>query len=261
MLEDSHFSWVDRRTCLEKLGNIPPEVFIDACLTAGSTLLDTFPPLKNSALYSQGYSIPDAVQLLNASGRSVHAVCSHYQEDPLVKPPDVKSPDYLDLYKRAVAGIRHHVVVRKDGSVERVNDQHAPDDVHDILGIRIPEELNMYLFRGMIRPRLLNWLIKSRILILAPYDGGDSAEYRKLVQQQLRPWREQALSLLADSMTRYFHNTKITTQVWFDPSYNHTFTPKDVLPSMSFTLRFWRVRDDLLLEQKQKLEVCTRVTP
>ena len=255
MLEESQFSWVDRRACLEKLGNIPPEVFIDACLTAGSNVLETFPPLNNPTVYTQGYSIPDAVQLLNTSGRSVRGVCTQYQEDD-----PKKEGNYLDRYHRAITGIRHHIVVTKDGRVERLDDQHAPDDVTVIIGIRLPEELNMYLFRGMVRPRILNWLTKSSILILAPYDGGDSAEYRKLVQQQLRPWREQALCLLAESMARYYQNTKITTQLWFDPTSSQTFTPKDFFPTMSSTLRSWRVKEDFMVKQKQKLEVRISTT-
>lgn len=250
VLEDSHFVWIDRRTCLEELGHIPVEVFIDACLLAGSGLLCTFPPLENPTLYSKGYSFRDVVNLILSCGRNVTSVCAQYQDDARIK-----ELDYLDRYRKAVIAIKHHIVITRDGNVETLDAEHAPSDVHDCVGQRLPEELVMYLSRGMLRPRVLTWLTSGTILITAPSDGGTSNEYQTLVKTQLDPWRRQALSLLADNVHRYYQRKEVTTKVWFDLEYEGKFNLKDLLPSPKNILRTWHVKEDLIRERLLKLKV------
>ena len=250
VLENSTFRWIDRRTCLEELGKITVEVFIDALLLAGSKLLRTFPPLVNPALFSKGYSMRDVVNVILSYGRNVTQVCAQYSSDPVVK-----EIDYLDRYKRAVTSIRHHIIITKDGDIETLDKDNAPSDVHDCIGQRLPEELNMYLSRGMLRPRVLNWLTSGTILVTAPYDGGDSVEYQNLVKTQLDPMRRQTLSLLADSVNRYYQRKEITTKLWFDLEYGAKFNIKDLLPSPKESLSKWNVKGDMIVEQRRKLEV------
>lgn len=177
-------------------------------------------------------------------------VCAQYSSDPIVK-----EIDYLDRYKRAMTSIRHHVVITKDGDIETLDKEHAPSDVHFCIGQRLPEELNMYLSRGMLRSRVLNWLTSGTILITAPFDGGDSVEYQTLVKTQLEPMRRQALSLLAESVNRYYQRKEITTRLWFDQEYEAKFNIKDLLPSPKSSLSNWNVKGSMIVEQRRKLEV------
>ncbi|MCJ1403727.1 hypothetical protein MMC11_006950 [Xylographa trunciseda] len=248
-LDSSTFSWIDRRECLEQLGNISVEIFIDACMLAGSNLMETFPPFKNLQLFTSGYSIRDAVKLLMTHGQSVSGVCAQYQDDK-----KVKQLDYLDRYKRVMTGIKHHVVITKSGSVETLDAAHAPFDVHDCIGQRLPEELMYYLFRGMIQPRVLNWLTSGKINVTAPYAGGETQEYQKLVKEQLLPRRGQALCLLADSINRYYGKKEVTTRFWFDASTEQKLNLKDLLPSQKNALRTWHVNNQLINERKDELE-------
>lgn len=250
VLENSTFRWIDRRTCLEELGRITVEVFMDSLFLAGSKLLRTFPPLVNLALFSKGYSMRDVVNVVLSCGRNVTQVCAQYSNDPVVK-----EIDYLDRYKRAVTSIRYHIIITKDGDIETLDKENAPSDVHDCIGQRLPEELNMYLSRGMLRPRVLNWLTSGTVLVTAPYDGGDSVEYQNLAKTQLDPMRRQALSLLADSVNRYYQRKEITTRLWFDLEYEAKFSIKDLLPSSKESLSKWNVKGDLITEQRRKLEV------
>lgn len=250
ILENSTFRWIDRRTCLEELGGIPGEVFSDACLLAGSKILRPFPPLTNPALFSKGYSIRDVVSLIMSCGRSLTQVCAQYATDPTLK-----EIDYIDRYKRALTIIRHHIVITKEGDIETLDKENAPYDAHNCIGQRLPEELNMYLSRGMVQPRVLNWLTSGTIYVTAPYDGGDSPEYQNLVKTQLEPMRKQALSLLADHVHRYYQRKEITTKLWFDQEYETSFNIKDLLPSPKEALSKWNVKGDLILEQRRKLEV------
>ena len=250
--EDSSFRWLDRQTCLEELGHISVDLFTDACLLAGSSLLRTIPPLQNPNIYSKGYSIRDVVRLITSCGHSVTTVCRQYQDDSLVK-----SLDYLDRYRRAVIGIKHHVVITKDGNVETLDAEHAPSDVHDCVGQRLPEELNMYLSRGMLRTRVPTWLTSGIIHLDAPLDGGNSVEYQNLVKTQLEPWRRDALCLLSESIHRYYQRKEITTRLWYDQEYEAKFNIKDLLPSSKEMMRAWNVKADAIAGRAIELNVKT----
>lgn len=156
--------------------------------------------------------------------------------------------------------IRHHPVITKEGDVENLDKEHSPSDIHDCIGQRLPEELNMYLSRGMLRPRVLNWLASGTVFMTAPYDGGDSGEYQNLIKNQLEPMRRQALSLLADSLHRYYQRKEITTKVWFDEKYKATFDIKDLLPSPKVSISKWNVKGDVIVEQRRKVEVRNTAT-
>ncbi|KAL8929122.1 MAG: hypothetical protein Q9172_000665 [Xanthocarpia lactea] len=248
--ESSEFLWIDRRSCLEELGRIPSALFDDSLLLAGSKTLVPFPPTNKP---TKIYPFRDVVNLLASSGGSVVSLCNQYSDDE-----EVQRLDYLDRYKRAVAGIRHHVVITSEGDIEALDKDNAPSDLHDCVGQRLPEELNMYLSRGMIRPRVLNWLASGTILILAPYDGGDSKVYQDLVRKQLEPLRRQTLSLLADSLNRYYQRKEITTRYWFDPKVSSKVNIKDLLPSPKDSIASWNVKEDAMLNRRQTLGVSTR---
>lgn len=168
--DESRFFWIDRKSCIEDLGRVPVEVFQDACLFSGSTFfLGSFPPLHNPALFPKGHTFRNVVDLIMANGRSVARLCAHHSADPLVE-----KLNYMDRYKRAMTCIRFHPVITAEGTVEPVNKSSAPTDVHACVGYRLPEELNMYLSRGMLRPDFLGALNSGTITIAAPFDGGDS---------------------------------------------------------------------------------------
>lgn len=253
LLEASVFRWIDRQTCLDELGRISPDLFDDALLLAGSRLLRRFPPLENQAIFGKTFSIPDTVNLIMSSGRSVAQLCNQYSGDPLLK-----ELDYLDNYRRVVTSVKHHIIITKDGDIEPMDKDRAPSDVHDCVGQRLPEELNMYLSRGMVRSRVLNWLASGKVLVAAPNDGGDSVSYQNLVRTQLEPLRKQALSLLADSLNRYYQRKEITTRYWFDHSTVTKFNIKDLLPSPKDSIAAWNVNDKMIFEQQQALKASTK---
>ena len=250
-LEASSFCWIDRRTCLEELGRITVDMFQNACLLAGSSLLKQFPPLSNPANYPKGYTLRDVVNLLTTNSRSVVRLCSHYSGDPLVR-----DLNYLDRYMRTMTGIRHHPIITSEGDIEVLDKDHAPDDIYVCVGYRLPEELDMYLSRGMIRPGILGVLTAGTNHITAPPDGGDSPDYQKLVKTQLQPLREQTLALLAGSLNFYYKNAQtLTTKFWFEPDNEVKKTIKSIMPFDEDLLAQWNVRSDAITEQRRKLEV------
>ena len=181
----------------------------------------------------------NVVDMIISCGGSVARLCAQYSTDPAVKGV------YLDQYKRALTRIRHHVIMTDEGDVEILDKDHAPDDAHECIGLRLPEELYMYLYRGMLRPRILNWLTSGKISITQPLAGGDGRPYQNLVKVQLDPLRRQALSLLTEPIHRYYHSRDITTNLWFDHTYEGKFNMRDV-SSPRDLLSKWNVRNNLI---------------
>lgn len=160
-----------------------------------------------------------------------------------------------------MAGIKHHPVITSEGDIEVLDKGQAPDDVHACVGYRLPEELNMYLSRGMIRPGFLGAFNSGVVHITAPFDGGDSPTYQILVRTQLQPIREQTFALLAGSLNFYYKNAQtICTRFWFDPENEQKQAIKSMTPFNEDLLAQWNVRGDAIVVQRRKLEVNT-LTP
>lgn len=237
--ENSSFWWIDRRDCLTGLGDIPTHVFVDALMLAGSSLLEPFPPLQDPTLYRKSFSFRDVTDLLVNNGGSVARLCGQYPANPVI------NGVYLDQYKRAATRVKHHVIMTAEGDVEILDKTHAPDDAHDCIGLRLPEELYLYLSRGMLRPRVLNWLTSGNISITQPLAGGDGQAYQDLLKHKLDPLRRQALKLLTEPIHRYYQSRDMTTKLWFDLNYEGKFNMKEV-PSARDALAKWNVKNDLI---------------
>ncbi|KAL8710079.1 MAG: hypothetical protein Q9220_005351 [cf. Caloplaca sp. 1 TL-2023] len=246
--ESSEVFWVDQGTCLEELGRIPSDLFVDALLLAGSKTLCAFPPLPKSC------SLRETVNLIAGSGPNIITLCEQYPDDE-----NIKRLDYVDRYKRAVAGVRHHVVITMEGDIEPLDKENAPSDIHDCVGQRLPEELNMYLSRGLVRSRVLNWLASGTILMPAPDAGGDSDVYQDLMRMQLEPLRKQSLSLIADSLNRYYQRKEITTKYWFDMTEGATINIKDLLPSPKDTIASWNMSEEDMLHGNRVFDGATNL--
>ena len=249
--ESSSFYYIDARKCLDELRRIPSNVLIDACLLAGSSHLRPFPPLYNQAVYPTGPKFPDIVSMVMTNGRTGIAVCRQHENDP-----GVKESNYLERYKAALTSIKHHVIMFDDGSVDMMDKQRTPEDVHECIGKqRLPEELTMYLSRGMLRPRVYEWLASGTINIVAPLDGGDSLQYQRLVKDQLEPSRKQAVSILSSSLTRWYHKRDIFTRVWYDSALQTKFVVDQEMPSKKNFLSSWNVREEAISGQQRSFEV------
>ncbi|KAI9763500.1 MAG: hypothetical protein M1835_007801, partial [Candelina submexicana] len=234
------FTWLSRSKCQEDLGKISNETFVDASLLSGSSLLPTFPPLENEALYRKPYNIRDVVNMLTTVGKSVAAVCTHYQDDP-----QVQRLAYLDRYKRGRSAVKHHVVLTADGKVGPLDGDKAPSDVHEFIGQRLPDELYFYLSRGIISSRVLEWLTSGVIWEAPPLEGGESVEYQNLIRTQLVPLRTQTLSLLAHSVHRYYQTKEIRLRFWFDRDNDGIIRLKDVTSPRDI-ISGWKVKESAM---------------
>ncbi|KAL9098506.1 MAG: hypothetical protein Q9163_005846 [Psora crenata] len=235
-LERIQFLWIDSSSCLRALGSIHCQVFTEALILAGATkFLDTFPPLQENAIYKQSGIVRDAVNLLVSTRGNVAQLCSQYP-DPTLKEV------WLDKYKQVMTIIKHHVVITAEGDVESLDKEDSPVDTHECIGLRLPEELYMYLSRGMIGGRVLNWLSRGEIIVPTPLAGADADVCQAFIKTQLDPLRRQALCLLTEGLHRYYPRADFKTRLWFEKGNEETFKPVNVVPSPKQAISKWNAR-------------------
>src|SRR6201999_4284968 len=157
------FTWVRRQACISDLG-VTPDIFVDACLLSGTSLLPTLPPLETAAS-RKPYKVKAAVDMIMSMGKSGHAVCVQYEDDP-----QCRVMRYLDRYRKARLAIKHHIYMNEDGKAEPLDQENAPFDVHEFMSSRLPDEIYFYLSKGIIGPRLLNWMTSMEIIEPQPVD-------------------------------------------------------------------------------------------
>ncbi|KAJ9637908.1 hypothetical protein H2199_007403 [Coniosporium tulheliwenetii] len=239
-LEKGQIIALRRHSCITELGNIPSDVFVDACLLCGNALIPPIPQLGGNSRRNKP-KIQAAVDLLMTTpGRDGNSVCSNYQDDP-----QFRAMQYQDKYRRTRLAIKHHVVLTAEGKAVPLDEQEAPRDIHELVGQQLPEEIYFYLSKGVIGPRVLNWRSSGEIIELAPLDGGDSPEYRKLVLDQLTPLRTSALSLLSYSLHRFYQHKDVTLYCWFDQGTSKVISMRDLTDPRPLVAK-WNVNADLI---------------
>ena len=250
--DQSRFSWLEMDQCLKMLGDISQGLFINALFLVGSAQLDCFPPLKESLNSTHSLTFREVVTSLGQCGGNLFQFCERYSVD-------VRS-DWIDRYMRSSQSIRHMIVlfsydvVKPRTYLKEQRSERAPSDLHELIGLALPEELQYYLYRGLIGSRVLDWLMSGKIKIQAPLAGGDSEAYRKLVREQLEPLRKESIALLAFSINRYFQRREITTSFWFGSEYDQKFNTKDVGPPKR-SISSWRVRNNIITERLHDIKV------
>ena len=253
--DQSTFTWLELEPCLKMLGDISHDVFVDALYLAGIPQLEAFPPLTDPLSCQQPFTFRNVIELLSSSNGNVIRLCDQHVHDARL----TKS-GWQDRYMRAVQAIRHmivlfhHDIVKPRTYQNEPRSNRAPSDLHELIGLALPEELQYLLYRGVLSRRVLNWLMTGKIKIFAPLSGGDSERYRKLVKEDLQPFRKQSLALLAYSINRYFQQKEITTSFWFGTEHEDKFNIKD-LTSPKRSLASWRVRESLLSERLETIKV------
>ena len=242
------FDALSRSACQERLGKVSDDVFRDVQLLLGTRFLPMFPPLDGSGAVK--VSVRDALNLLNSAGRSISRLCSQFQDE------SVQSTDYKNNFKKAVLVIKYHIVLDKQGRATFIGPEYQAGDAHEFLGLRLPEELYFYISRGMISPRVPQWLTAGEIDLELPSGCDDSAAYRQLVGSQLTSLRVQTLRLLSDSLNRFYHSRNVTIKLWNSKGNQDMVNIKNEQP-VKDKISGWKVRDVVLAPHVQGTSVST----
>lgn len=251
-LESDLFGWIKRGKCVADLrktvanADITDDMFVDACLLAGSLFLPTLPTIENNRnKHSRPHS---AIEMIMSQGRSGFSVVQNAQDDPRIK-----NTGYLDHYRRARLAVKHHPVLLKEGKVEPLVSGQLPNDPHEIIGQRLPDEVLLYMSKGLINSRILTWRVTSEIVEAPPVDGGESEEYRNLVSTKLTPLRTTAINLLSSSLHNWYQHKDIQLTCWFKSEKN-TISMKN-LPEWRKIVETWNVKEAAFKEVVSKTQV------
>lgn len=237
--QKTEFTFLYRQACIEELGLSSTDMLVDAFMLSGSALLPSLPTLSGGS-GRRPFIIRSAVDLMKSHGYSGISVCTQLQDEPALQ-----TLQYLDRYRKSRLAVKHQVILTVAGNVEPLTQKNIPNDFHEVIGQRLPEELYYYLSKGVIGPRILNQITSQQIHETAPADGGDSEEYRALVRERLNPIRISTLSLLSRTLTRAYQHRDIKLRYWFDPTSVSTISHTDLL-SPSHVLNKWNVPGELL---------------
>ncbi|KAL9087823.1 MAG: hypothetical protein Q9159_003419 [Coniocarpon cinnabarinum] len=234
--QNAEYTFVRRQQCLEELNLGHSELFTDACLLSGCSLLPTLPSLSPA----RAPKIRQVAEMLKANiqpGSSVYAMLEKDQRNT--------EADYIHRYKQGRLAVKHDVVLSVSGKAEPLAQEDVPNDLHDIIGQRLPDELYYYLSVGAVGTRILNQLTSARIYENCPADGGESEVYKSLVSERVTNLRALSLALLAFRLHRAYHHREIELSTWYAPdrttqiSLNEQGDPNDAIkdwriPEFSF---------------------------
>lgn len=242
MNTQSHtFGWTIKRAILQDIGGMSDDQFLDICIIAGFELCSTFPPIDNTALNNGTFSFRAATDVLKNFRTGMNVVTSFAEN------PQVKQMDYVDRFKRAKFAIRHHVIASEDGKLFPLNRTTAPNDIHDFLSQRLPDEVYFYLMRGFIGPQVLSTLTSGILAQTASIDGGQSPVYQRFVEGLL-DMRTQALNLLTQPLNRYFQAKALSAVYWFDAGREVPIQHRQD-PTCYHTIGDWNVKSRFLEEE------------
>jgi len=237
-------------------GDITEDMFVDACMLAGNDYLPILPQLENNPRKTaRPLSAIDLI-LSTGPGRSAHQVCERYQNER-----KNQEMNYLDKFRRARIALRTYQVSKKGGKVEPLDPTSVPNDMHEISGARLPDELYFYLQKGIIGSRPLNWRTTGEIVEVQPLDGGASEDYKKLVSSKLTPLRVSVIALLCQPIHRFFQHNDLTLKCWFPESsssskhYSSVISTKD-LPDVKAAVSKWNVKEDVIRDAITSNPVC-----
>jgi len=209
--DKKEFTWVDKIRVIQDLNLFHPDLFTDICMLAGFDWISTFPPLVGNP--NTSFTFKGTVDMLQQYRTGYNAVQAHAEH------PNVKKHNYEENFCRIKSIINHNIILKEDGTVEPLNRDTAPNDLHELFGPRLPDEVYFYMCQGMISPQVVTNLVSGMLLEGPPLCNGDTIEYREFIKSQsLLDLRTQALSLLTMGMSNYMRNRKVNSIFWFDPS-------------------------------------------
>lgn len=250
------FRFIDKSRVLKEL-QCSHDEFIDISMTVGNELQPiTLPPLQ---IYPHNKVFEIALEMVLSTGTSFYA----YQLSSQV---DEATASYIDYYQRGVSSLKYMPVIQDTGKVDLfINDINAinnnsrpasgstspekyenksdgdekknaiklpiPNDVHDFITQRLPNEYYFYKSLGLATGKLFDSITTGVYPEEAPLDGGSSDSYRELIVKSVNEFKNKELNLLTQPINRYFQMKQIKEVKWFSPD-NKTTLLNRTTPSI-----------------------------
>lgn len=227
-------TFCDRATVLgAQLLGLNEDQFLDAFLFAGNEFCDIVPILQpNSPSEYSAYRVRAAADVVRQNGTGYLAL----NGNPVLE----KKPSYMEDWLNARTLFKHHPYLNKEGDVVLFKASKAPNDVARVIGARLPREIYFYLSRGLIEPQTLNHLLSGVWLENRPLDGGESKQYRTLLDS-LSDFRGQCMDLLHGSkqLHHYYEKKVVVFRKWYED--NHSKEIDKLEQPLYEEIKHWRI--------------------
>ena len=235
-LRKKQASWVSRQACIDNLANGDQRLWVDCCLLAGSSLLEQLPQLESD----RSPKLRAAADMIRRNAvDGANSICLQYRDDPINQ-----ELDYLNNYRKVSMSIKHHVVKKYQDLNITLNLEEAPNDVHNFIGQRLPDEVYDYVATGAIGTRVLTWRTSGQIVEVPPLDGGASITYQELVRSKIVPLRISALRLLSQSLHRFYQHKDVSLDLFFRPSSDPIMLGVNDAGNVQGGVNEWHVRKE-----------------
>ncbi|KAG5513681.1 hypothetical protein PMAC_000719 [Pneumocystis sp. 'macacae'] len=240
----SIFSWLDKQTILSSLGGISNDQFLDIFILLGFDFCPTFPPLEMiSQINGDVFKfLQDTIKIFKSG---INIILNYHHSFV------AKHTDYLDTFFKAICIIKYHIVLMENGKLLPLNESDSPNDIHEFIGTRLPEEIYFYLSRGIVGPHVINILTSGMLIENTPLDNGDSQEYRDFLKD-IFPIQTQSLNLLTQPLHRFYQAKNVSAYYWFDPEHEHKMFHK-ITPSIYESVKTWMVKEDFVNQIKMTI--------
>lgn len=214
-MDEKAASVLSKKAVMQELGGLTHELFVEVALAAGCDLTGnyTFPPFEHqfNVMGQPTLPIRAAAEVL-AQYPSVYTAVGTYGADQGV---------FATRFRRAFAALTFCPVLHSDGHVGPLaNTGDVPNDSHDFLGQRLPDELIYYQNAGLVGPDLLTVIVSGFAAEEAGLDADADAQYRTLVQK-LPETYSKCLNLITLSLHRYYHYKKYKIVYFWQPETEH----------------------------------------
>lgn len=214
----SRISFCDKSFIIgTQLAGLNDDQFLDAYLFSGNEFCSLVPILEqNPPSEYSSFRIRAAADVVRQNGSGYQAL----NGNPLLD----KKPRYVDDWLRARSLYRHHPYLDKSGDIVLMNPDKAPDDLTKIFGPRLPREIYFYLSRGLLDLPMVDALISGTWHETMPMSGGDTKEYRALLDG-LQESRVQCFELLHGSkqLHNYLEKRHILSNRWYVKGHQEEF--------------------------------------
>ncbi|CCG81031.1 XPG I-region protein [Taphrina deformans PYCC 5710] len=202
-------TFCDKSAILGLLQGINEDQFLDAYLFAGNDFCPIVPILEpNPPSEFSAFRMRAAADVVRQNGTGYLAL----HGNPVLE----KRPNYLEQWLKAKALFKFHPYLNLAGDVVLSKEDKAPSDVARVIGARLPREVYYYISRGLIEPQLIDTLLSGVWRESPPLDGGDSREYRRLLEE-LDDIRVKCMDLLHGSkqLHHYYEKKVVVTKKWY----------------------------------------------
>ena len=183
-------------------------MFLDTCILAGTPFMETLPVL-GAPIRADLLKPHSAIRMIIGTGQSGYSVVTSNQDVP----PSGK--EYVTRYQKARLAIKNHPVLTQEGNIEPLSLSEMPNDAHEYLGRRLPDEMLYYMSKGVINPRILQWRTTCEVFEVPPMDGGESQEYKNLVSTKIMTLRTLVVNLLSSTLNKWYGHSDLKQTNWF----------------------------------------------